>query len=54
MSVAELEVRAHSVAPTSDTRWEFGQEVERERQMLIDGDEYLARQDDESTVGAGL
>ncbi len=43
MSIAELEMRAAPVDPASDTRWEFDVEVERERALSQDDEEYLAR-----------
>jgi hypothetical protein len=43
VSIAELEMRAAPVDPASDTRWEFEAEVERERALLQDDEEYLAR-----------
>jgi hypothetical protein len=51
-SVAELEMRSGSVAPGSDTNWEFDREVERERTAQQYDDEHLARYADEQRPGA--
>jgi hypothetical protein len=43
MSIAELQMRVGLVDTSSDTRWEFEAEVERERALRQDDEEYLAR-----------